>query len=150
MNDGFEVPADIPYSLDPGSWVGKASVVEKILADIQLRRTLSALCESHIEVDLGVALLLSLDGRRFALRPQFPLQRFRYDFAIESVAGQVLLLIECDGKEFHSTPQQRANDRAKNEAAAAAGFRLARVTGSEIFRDAKLAAEHLMLIAGAF
>jgi hypothetical protein len=52
-----------------------------------------------------------------SLQPQYPLQRFRYDFAILAKGqSQPLVLIECDRKVFHSTEEQQANDRLKDEA----------------------------------
>jgi len=71
------------------------------------------------------------------LHPQFPLERFRYDFAVRTKGRQKpLLLVECDGKDFHSTSEQQANDLLKDAAASNAGIRLIRFTGSEINRDA--------------
>jgi very-short-patch-repair endonuclease len=40
--------------------------------------------------------------------------------------------MECDGKDFHSSADQQANDKLKDEAAANAGIRLIRFTGSQI------------------
>jgi hypothetical protein len=55
------------------------------------------------------------------------------DFAIK-VAGvdPGLVFVECDGKEFHSSPAQIARDRLKDKLARDAGIALRRFTGSEI------------------
>jgi very-short-patch-repair endonuclease len=71
------------------------------------------------------------------LHPQYPLERFRYDFAVRSKGrAKPLLLIECDGKDFHSSPEQQANDKLKDDAASNAEIRLIRFSGSEIHQDA--------------
>jgi very-short-patch-repair endonuclease len=44
-------------------------------------------------------------------------------------------MIECDGKEFHSTDEQIANDRAKDALAAKSQIPLHRFSGSQIFRE---------------
>ncbi|MGY4225011.1 very-short-patch-repair endonuclease [Bradyrhizobium sp. USDA 4503] len=113
---------------------------------------MSGVTESPIETIFGAKLALVLRpvceelGWEFAigarleadlvLYPQYPLQRFRYDFAVLA-RGQTkpLILVECDGKDFHSTPQQQANDRLKEVAASKAGIRLIRFSGSEINGD---------------
>jgi very-short-patch-repair endonuclease len=70
------------------------------------------------------------------LHPQFSLARFRYDFAVRAKWKlKPLILVECDGKEFHSSSDQQANDKLKDEAASRAGISLIRFTGSEIHRD---------------
>jgi Protein of unknown function (DUF2726) len=70
------------------------------------------------------------------------LDHFRYDFAIFDRSGEKLLaLIECDGAEFHHSPQQLKRDQEKDSAAKAAGIRLFRWSGKEIWRDAHACAE---------
>jgi len=114
--------------------------------------SMSGSTESPIEAIFGAKLALALRpvceelgwtfsvGARcdadVSLHPQYPLHRFRYDFAI-IVKGQSqpLLLIECDGKQFHSTEEQQVNDRLKDKAALEAGVQLVRFSGSEINSD---------------
>jgi very-short-patch-repair endonuclease len=96
-------------------------------------------CESPIEVDLGVQFLIAfraIGGDDSQLVPQQVLGSFRYDFAITR-RGKLIGLVECDGKEFHSTAEQIANDRAKDKLAAQMGVRMFRFSGSEIWRDTK-------------
>ncbi|MHC2432783.1 endonuclease domain-containing protein [Bradyrhizobium sp. USDA 4451] len=113
---------------------------------------MSGVTESPIETIFGAKLALVLRpvceelgwdftvgeklGADLVLYPQYPLQRFRYDFAVIA-RGQTkpIVLVECDGKDFHSTPQQQANDRLKDVAALKAGIRLVRFSGSEINGD---------------
>ncbi|MCK1734306.1 hypothetical protein IVA79_10125 [Bradyrhizobium sp. 138] len=114
--------------------------------------TMSGISESPIETIFGAKLALALRsvcedlgwtfsvGARcdadVSLHPQYPLRRFRYDFAILAKGqSQPLVLIECDGKEFLSTEEQQANDRLKDGAALKAEVRLVRFSGSEINSD---------------
>jgi len=105
--------------------------------------------DSPIEDLLGAAILMQaeradldlkmrLDGdnskSEFTLVPQFRWEIYRSDLAIIG-RRRVQLLIECDGKEFHSSPEQKAHDGKKDAAAAARGWRTVRFTGSEIHRD---------------
>jgi very-short-patch-repair endonuclease len=64
---------------------------------------------------------------------QYQLLRFRYDFALRLQGTEKpFLLIECDGKRWHNTPEQIANDRRKDQCAADHGLTLMRFTGPEI------------------
>ncbi len=96
--------------------------------------------ESPIEATLGARLSLALDiwnkdcEPKLTLVPQYQLKRFRYDFAILS-GEKLVLAIECDGKDFHSSDAQRANDAAKDALVRSLGADVARFTGSKIFRD---------------
>ena len=108
-------------------------------------------CESPIEVMFAAELAVVLadyfpDAR---IEPQFKWQNWRMDFALFAPGGNCLrVFVECDGAEFHSTDEQIANDRRKDEAAKAAGIHLLRFTGSEIQQNsygcAVVALEHLV------
>ncbi len=94
-------------------------------------------CESPIEVILGAEIAM-LGGESLELIPQFRLGRYRYDFAIRRKDHpKFVVLIECDGKAFHSKPEQIANDRRKDSEARRAGMDLVRFTGSEIHKDVR-------------
>ena len=76
------------------------------------------------------------DDYDMRLRPQHQLGRYRYDFAMDLKGlEKPILLVECDGKAFHSSPEQIANDRRKDDAARQVGITLIRFTGSELHRD---------------
>lgn len=117
--------------------VGAMQFVE-VMAHAQ---KLDPICESPIEVMLGSRLAFyrdkwkSLGLPEIKLAAQYKLAGFRYDFAIKDSDGKLLLAIECDGKEFHSSPEQQANDEAKNAAIFATDAAMFRFTGSDIFRD---------------
>ncbi len=94
-------------------------------------------CDSQIEIDLAIPLTKAIriiDDPTLSLGHQFSLGRFLYDLYVKREGRRKpLVLIECDGKEFHSTDDQIANDRAKNALAAKSGIPLFRFSGSEIF-----------------
>ena len=77
-----------------------------------------------------------IDDPTLSLGHQCPLGRFLYDLYVKREGRpKPLVLIECDGKEFHSTDDQIANDRAKGALAVKSGIPLFRFSGSEIFRE---------------
>ena len=100
-------------------------------------------CESPIERRLAVFLVPTAERWGFKVILQFKHDRFRYDFAIEK-DGKVVAVIECDGREFHSTDEQLSNDAAKNLSARRAGFVMFRRSGSEIYYDARGCAEDII------
>lgn len=113
---------------------------------------LGASCDSPIEADLGAAVLLFFERAGHPLKlatgfvadsapdellliPQFGWHYYRSDWAIVNPKRAGALLIECDGKEFHSSAQQKAHDAKKDAAALNRGFLTMRFTGSQIYRD---------------
>jgi very-short-patch-repair endonuclease len=100
-------------------------------------------CESPIERRLAVFLIPVAEQWGFKVISQFKHDRFRYDFAIEK-DGKVLGVIECDGHEFHSTPEQRSRDAAKDLLAKQAGYLMFRYSGSAIHRNARRCAEQII------
>lgn len=101
---------------------------------------LAPMCESPIEIELGAYVLREIEDRGIRLAAQYNWLSFRMDFALLR-EYLPLLFIECDGKEFHSTPDQIANDRRKDAAAAAARIPLLRFSGSDIFRRGEACAQ---------
>jgi very-short-patch-repair endonuclease len=104
-------------------------------------------CESPIEVKMAEAMLLILGWENAQIIPQYRVARYRFDFAICFIGcfahirpGRPVLLIECDGKDFHSSPEQLKNDAAKNRCALEIGAPCLRFTGSEIWKNAFAAA----------
>jgi very-short-patch-repair endonuclease len=94
--------------------------------------------DSPIEIEFGARLINAIrlinDPDFLKLKPQHVLGPYRYDFAIFR-EDKLVALVECDGREFHSTEEQLANDRAKNELAAKEGGHIFRFSGSDIYRD---------------
>lgn len=146
-----EPPPDMPYPegrVEPGG----ISLLDFILQRAIRRNAVAPYCESPIEEDVAVLLIEELsrikgfnfvfcpqgEERNFLdcdalVTPQFRWQHFRMDFAIR-LKPKRYIFIECDGRDFHSSPERIANDRRKDLAAAEAGIPLLRFTGSEIFQ----------------
>lgn len=97
-------------------------------------------CESPIEATMGGRLKLMVEewnaknALKIKLVQQYQLHRFRYDFAILLADETLILAIECDGRDFHSSDEARANDANKNKAIWALGAEIFRFSGSKIFR----------------
>lgn len=95
------------------------------------------LAESPIEARLAVHLACSF-GTKTAIFAQHevatPNGNYRLDFAVDPDGSKIA--IECDGHEFHErTKEQAARDKSRDRALQAAGWRVLRFTGSEIFAD---------------
>lgn len=84
-------------------------------------------CESPIEVRLYGA----LTTRGYYVQTQVPCGRYCIDIALP----QYRLAIECDGREYHSTPEQKAHDRSKNAYLRSHGWKVLRFSGRQIYRS---------------
>lgn len=123
-------------------WVRLSDLTPQVVKLATYAVELKSVCESPIEIALGAELRLLIDDyfppASATLVPQFKLDRFRYDFAVQFTKDErPALLIECDGREFHTKPEDVANDRRKDAAATKAGIRLMRFTGSDINRNGR-------------
>lgn len=118
---------------------GNAFDLEGLRKRACLRLMFMEVCESPIEVLLAVEIYMGikhvLEERGLRLVAQHEWQRYRIDLAIMRGFDPVLF-IECDGKKFHSSDGQIAQDRRKDAAAVASGIQLIRFSGSEIYRSA--------------
>ncbi|MGQ0685785.1 endonuclease domain-containing protein [Bradyrhizobium sp.] len=101
-------------------------------------RALGPGCDSPIEVELGVRVeraLRVIGDPTLSLKPRYFLSSYIYDLAIfREGRPYPIIIVECDGKDFHSTPEQLQNDARKNKLARSKGIALLRFTGSEIHR----------------
>ncbi|KPD00586.1 hypothetical protein LR69_01238 [Geobacillus sp. BCO2] len=84
-------------------------------------------CESPIERRLYDALRL----RGYYVQTQVPCGKYRIDLALPAYK----IAIECDGRAYHSTSEQRAHDRRKNAYLRKHGWRVLRFSGRMIYRD---------------
>ncbi len=64
---------------------------------------------------------------------QAPVGQYRADILIE--VGNHKLVVECDGREYHTSPDQVARDKRRDRYCASQGIPVMRFTGSEIHRD---------------
>ncbi len=113
-------------------------------------KAITARCESPLEQLMLLAL-----ARGGAFRPglvviqQPDILSYRADFLIGALsapgAAPHWAVVECDGHEFHErTAEQAEHDRARDRAMTAAGYRVFRFTGREIWRDPKKCADEVM------
>lgn len=123
-----------------------ANIIERARAAMQASPT----ADSPIETILGAAIILVFrnagkplslaseptEGAGLLLIPQFKWSFYRSDWAIYNPKTTGALLIECDGKDFHSSPEQIEHDRKKDAAAHDRGFLTLRFTGSQIHKNA--------------
>jgi len=118
-------------------------------------------CDSPIEDQMGAALLMVFarnsqnlvlqknagdDSAALILVPQFAWSFYRSDWAVYSPQTGAAVLVECDGKDFHSSEEQRAHDARKDAAAALRGYRTIRFAGSQIHADADGCADRVFEI----
>jgi very-short-patch-repair endonuclease len=102
-------------------------------------------CESPAEARLAVHLLCDV-GAEYEVVGQHTIEvsgkTYRLDFAIEPTWNQVA--IEVDGHEFHErTKEQAARDKSRDRALQAAGWRVLRFTGSEVWNDPRRCAQEV-------
>ena len=84
-------------------------------------------CESPIEWRLyGAMIDLGL-----LPTPQYPILQYFVDFAFP----EHRLVVECDGKRWHSTPLRRWRDLIRERRIRRQGWRVIRFTGKEIWHD---------------
>jgi very-short-patch-repair endonuclease len=131
-----------------------AGVVERARIAMETSRT----ADSPIETILGAAVVLcfqnagkplllasepSQDAKGLLLVPQFKWAIYRSDWAIYNPKTGGALLIECDGKDFHSSVNQVSHDMRKDQAAHDRGYLTMRFTGSRIHRGADECAKEI-------
>ncbi|MCL6455084.1 MAG: endonuclease domain-containing protein [Alicyclobacillus sp.] len=76
----------------------------------------------------------SSGDNRVRLFLQKQIGKYRVDFAVEY--GDVKIVIECDGHEFHEkTKEQAARDKKRDRYLASQGYTVLRYTGSEIVKN---------------
>ena len=101
---------------------------------------------SPIELRLGAALDRALRGGVVAVR-QRNIGPYRVDFAIDCKDKR--LVVEADGKDWHSSPEQVERDRIRDEYLRGHGWDVMHFTGSEIHRDAPRCAARVVDAIGA-
>lgn len=151
--DGYPIQPDPePYSApveeDDYVPVRLGEAATGLLERLEFAARLSTLTESPIETMLGLALVEKFHGQKVEIIAQLPWRRYRIDWTVRR-AGKTDIFIECDGNEFHTEPDDVARDRTRDAEMTAAGFKVLRFTGSEIFADAGRCAGKVWLEAMA-
>jgi very-short-patch-repair endonuclease len=81
--------------------------------------------------------------------PQMPVLEYRVDFLIGAMTAPDAVphwvVVECDGHDYHErTAAQAEHDRARDRAMTAAGYRVFRFTGREIWRNPQACADEVL------
>ncbi|MED1202552.1 endonuclease domain-containing protein [Heyndrickxia acidicola] len=95
-----------------------------VYSEVQVQRLK---CESPIETRLYNSLVFN----GYYVQTQVKCGPYRIDITIPGLN----LAIECDGKEFHSSPEQKLHDRKKDAYLRKHGWKVIRFTGRQINRD---------------
>lgn len=112
--------------------------------------------ESHIETQMFHSLMRSKkfilmkegdksEGCGLFLFPQAEIKPYRLDFLIKGVgfkkaqrvwppSSTVYLCVECDGKEYHSSEEDKEKDLTRDEFLKKKGIKTVRFTGTEIYK----------------
>lgn len=81
---------------------------------------------------LALATLTIEEGRRPSVAVQVPIDKYRADIVLTGPNGAPRIVIECDGAAFH---KDVAKDAKRTEVIERLGYRVLRVTGSEIHHN---------------
>jgi very-short-patch-repair endonuclease len=84
-------------------------------------------CQSPIERRLYDAMA----NRGYSVTTQVPCGKYSIDIALIGPR----IAIECDGKAYHSSPDQKAHDKRKNAYLRRKGWKVIRFTGRQINQD---------------
>lgn len=106
-------------------------------------------CESPIEQlfasALGLVTLTIEEQDRPTIDTQVPIGPYRADIVITGPKGAPRLVVECDGAAFHT---DAGKDAKRTEVIEKQGYRVLRVTGSEIHHNPLARAKALLRGAG--
>lgn len=79
-----------------------------------------------------------LNGWGVRVRVQVPIGKYRVDMVLTNMAGCPLCVVECDGKHYHSSPEQMMRDAARSRHIfQITGLKTIRFTGRQINRNAR-------------
>ena len=123
------------------------SPIEKALAcaflDVAPYQVIPEVYEDQRDLFVGMD-----PSRMFRLETQVCVSPYRLDLLLSNDDG-VRLAIECDGRAYHSSPEQVARDRRRDERLVAEGYRVLRFPGSRIHHDAPGVAREALSMATA-
>ena len=97
-------------------------------------------CESPIEIKLFEALI----KQGYQVYTQVPCGRYRIDLAI--FLSKKRIAIEADGRDFHSSFQQKEHDNKRDLYLKKHGWEVIRFTGSEIYRNSDKCVEQIGML----
>ena len=93
-------------------------------------------------------------GEGLFMFPQYVVGKYRADFVIRGMGYrptlrvwppkiQATIAVECDGKEFHSTPEQKEHDKEREKYFMNNGIKTIRFTGSEIYKNPRFCVDQI-------
>lgn len=97
-------------------------------------------------------------GQGWFVRSQYPIGPYEADFLITACGYKntqlqipmprysVDLAIECDGHDYHTSPEQINHDKKRDRYFASHGIKTVRFTGSEIFKNTRDCVEEIETI----
>lgn len=96
----------------------------------------------------------AVQGCGIFVRTQVPIGPYKADFLVKAVGFdratkiwppnvKEYYAIECDGHEFHSSPEQISHDKKRDEYFSKRGIKTLRFTGSQINKDAEKCLNHI-------
>jgi very-short-patch-repair endonuclease len=92
----------------------------------------------------GPEIITTLAAQVQLPQPSWRVDFFLVAFSIFLPSKPIVLVVECDGHEFHErTPGQAERDRSRDREAQLRGLRILRFTGREIWRDAAACAKQV-------
>lgn len=136
--EGVESPIEALFAIHLSMAVERGSDVVARMGEEAARRYACAGMELRVRgVDVAEPQqTVEADGHRY--RPDFLMRSLADILNPECVRRPVgrVVAVECDGKRYHSTPEQRERDANRDEALLrCAGVHVLRLTGREIVRD---------------
>ncbi|MEW6536518.1 MAG: AAA domain-containing protein [Candidatus Auribacterota bacterium] len=94
-------------------------------------------CESDFEKE--VYDLITAKGYRVI--PQYEMNRYRVDLMVEGLKGRIA--VECDGDQWHSSPEQQEADARRQRQLERAGLEFWRIRGSKFYYERETSLEPL-------
>ena len=85
-------------------------------------------------------LAYELKNRNVKFEPQKEIGKYRVDFFFP----EANLVVEADGKEYHSKPEQREKDEQRQMEIIKKGYSLLRFTGSQIYTDVERCVDNIL------
>lgn len=89
-------------------------------------------CDSHIEQLMMLALTRVLP-KNAEIFQQFRIGKYKADFLVCGSAKKIV--IECDGKQYHTRVNQVIHDKNRDEFMRSLGYEIIRFSGSDIFKN---------------
>lgn len=126
----------VVYSFDPSRDLSDGDIRKTFFnyiensdeLDLQKKRVEEE-AESEFEKAVGEA----LTNRGYRLTPQYKVGPYRIDFVVSGDEKKAAL--ECDGDQFHGSPEAVAHDLGRQTVLERIGWKFVRVSGGEYYRD---------------